>query len=108
MMHWIPDPDRLLTRVCSKCGEEKHLMEFHVQNEVGKRRPDRGWEGLCGGGGRVVVEDEQLAAGDLALLAAGGLVGAAHGVAATVFPGEGDDAPGRAAVEGTDLGTVVV
>jgi len=29
-----------LTKVCSKCGEEKHLMEFYLDFATGKRRPD--------------------------------------------------------------------
>ena len=39
-MHWTPDPDHPLTKVCSKCGREKHLMEFHLNYQTGRRRPD--------------------------------------------------------------------
>ena len=39
-MHWIPDPDHPLTKVCTKCGQEKHLMEFHLDYQTGRRRPD--------------------------------------------------------------------
>jgi hypothetical protein len=37
-MEWAHDPDHPLTRVCTKCGEEKHLMEFHLRYETGRRR----------------------------------------------------------------------
>ncbi|MFC1806173.1 hypothetical protein ACFL09_04245 [Planctomycetota bacterium] len=37
-MHWIPDPDHPLTKVCTTCGQEKHLMEFHLRYETGTRR----------------------------------------------------------------------
>ena len=40
MMYWIPDPEHPLTKVCSKCGEEKHLMEFYLDYQEGRRRPD--------------------------------------------------------------------
>ena len=39
-MHWTPDPEHPLTKVCSKCGQEKHLMEFYLDYETGRRRPD--------------------------------------------------------------------
>ena len=39
-MYWIPDPEHPLTKVCSKCREEKHLMEFHVRYSSGRRRAD--------------------------------------------------------------------
>ena len=39
-MYWTTDPEHPLTKVCSKCKVEKHLMEFYLQYEVGTRRPD--------------------------------------------------------------------
>ena len=39
-MHWIPDPDHPVTKVCVKCGVEKHLMEFHLRRDTGRRRND--------------------------------------------------------------------
>ncbi|MFC1806484.1 hypothetical protein ACFL09_05840 [Planctomycetota bacterium] len=39
-MEWTPDPDHPLTKVCTKCGEEKHLMEFYLRYDTGRRRRD--------------------------------------------------------------------
>ena len=39
-MYWTPDPNRPLTKMCSKCSAEKHLMEFHLNYPTGRRRPD--------------------------------------------------------------------
>jgi len=39
-MYWPYDPEHPLTKVCTKCGQEKHLMEFHLNYQTGKRRPD--------------------------------------------------------------------
>ena len=39
-MQWKPDPDHPVTKVCSKCGQEKGFMEFHLRRKVGRRRPD--------------------------------------------------------------------
>ena len=36
-MYWIPDPEHPVTKVCSKCGEEKHLMEFCLRYKTGRR-----------------------------------------------------------------------
>ncbi|MFC1806475.1 glycoside hydrolase family 2 protein, partial [Planctomycetota bacterium] len=36
-MEWTPDPNHPLTRVCTKCGEEKHLMEFYLDYRTGRR-----------------------------------------------------------------------
>ena len=37
-MYWIPDPEHPVTKVCSRCGEEKHLMEFYLNYQEGRRR----------------------------------------------------------------------
>ena len=39
-MEWTPDPDHPLTKVCTKCGREKHLMEFYLDYRTGRRRAD--------------------------------------------------------------------
>ena len=39
-MYWIPDPEQPLTRVCTRCSEEKHLMEFYLRFDRGRRRRD--------------------------------------------------------------------
>ena len=39
-MYWTPDPDRPLTKVCTKCKTEKHFMEFYILYHRGRRRPD--------------------------------------------------------------------
>jgi len=37
-MYWTPDPLHPVDKVCSRCGIEKHLMDFHLRYETGKRR----------------------------------------------------------------------
>jgi len=39
-MYWTPDPDHPVTKACTKCGQEKHLMEFYLKYSEGRRRPD--------------------------------------------------------------------
>ena len=36
-MHWPYDPEHPVTKVCSKCSEEKHLMEFYLDYRKGRR-----------------------------------------------------------------------
>ncbi len=38
-MEWTPDPEHPLRKVCTKCGREKHLMEFYLDYQSGRRRP---------------------------------------------------------------------
>ena len=40
VVYWTPDPEHPLTKVCTKCGTEKHLMEFYLDYQQGRRRPD--------------------------------------------------------------------
>ena len=40
VVYWTPDPEHPVTKVCSKCGREKHLMEFYLDYQRGRRRPD--------------------------------------------------------------------
>lgn len=37
-MYWPYDPAHPVTKVCTHCGIEKHLMEFHLRYDKGKRR----------------------------------------------------------------------
>ncbi len=39
-VYWAPEADHPLEKVCSKCGAEKHLMEFYLRYKLGRRRPD--------------------------------------------------------------------
>jgi len=36
-MYWAYDPDHPVTKVCSKCKQEKHLMEFYLRYKSGRR-----------------------------------------------------------------------
>ena len=36
-MHWPYDPEHPVTKVCAKCSEEKHLMEFYLDYGKGRR-----------------------------------------------------------------------
>ena len=40
VVYWTPDPEHPVTKVCTKCGREKHLMEFYLDYQRGRRRPD--------------------------------------------------------------------
>ncbi len=36
-VYWTPDPAHPVEKECSKCGVEKHLMEFYLRYENGRR-----------------------------------------------------------------------
>jgi hypothetical protein len=36
-VYWTPDPDHPVTRKCTRCRLEKHLMDFHLSYDRGRR-----------------------------------------------------------------------